>query len=89
MTDRKSLSKNSAPRDSLRSTTPIMNELKLTKVPVNNRINELEKYGLLKRQKGNGKAEATDLTILFVELISKVKENVKINLPDLLPGIVK
>jgi hypothetical protein len=40
----------------------LMKETKLTKVPINNRLNELEKCGLLRREKGTGRVHPTELT---------------------------
>ncbi len=67
----------------------IMKETGLTKVPVNNRINELEKYGLLVREKGTGKMYPTELTKQFMLLIAKVETYVKNNVSDMLPSLIK
>ncbi len=59
----------------------VMKELNLTKMPVNTRVNELEKVGLVKRWKGTGKVEPTDMTKNFLDLIEliegKVEEYIK------------
>lgn len=67
----------------------IMKETRLTKVPVNNRINELEKYGLLVREKGTGKMYPTELTKQFMLLIAKIETYVKNNVSDMLPSLIK
>lgn len=65
----------------------VMKELELTKMPVNTRLNELEKVGLVKRRKGTGKVTPTDMTGYFLDLIDsikgKVEESVKVQLSDL------
>ncbi len=65
----------------------VMKELNLTKMPVNTRVNELEKVGLVKRRKGTGKVMPTDMTGYFLDLIDnirgKVEESVKLQLSDL------
>lgn len=65
----------------------VMKELDLTKMPVNTRINELEKVGLVKRRKGTGKVMPTEMTGYFLDLIDtirgKVEESVKLQLSDL------
>ena len=66
----------------------IMKETGLTKVPVNNRINELEKYGLLKREKGTGKVYPTELTVLFKSLIENVEKHVSNNVSKMLPKMI-
>jgi predicted transcriptional regulator len=66
----------------------IMKETGLTKVPVNQRLNELEKFGLLKREKGTGRVYPTDLTDHFKLLINKIEINVKDNLSKMLPNLI-
>ncbi len=65
----------------------VMNELKLTKMPVNTRVNELEKVGLVKRRKGTGKIMPTEMTGYFLDLIdnirAKVEESVKLQASEL------
>ena len=65
----------------------LMKELDLTKMPVNTRVNELEKVGLVKRWKGTGKITPTDMTKDFLALIEairiKVEESIKTQLSDL------
>lgn len=51
----------------------VMNNIKLTKVPVNARINSLEDVGLIKRKKGTGKIVPTDLTEDFLGLLGHIK----------------
>ena len=66
----------------------IKDEIGLTKVPINNRLNELEKYGLLKREKGTGKVYPTKLTELFKSLIIDIEDRVKTNLSTMLPNVI-
>ena len=66
----------------------IKDEIGLTKVPINNRLNELEKYGLLKREKGTGKVYPTKLTELFKSLIIEIEDRVKTNLSTMLPNVI-
>ncbi len=65
----------------------LMKELNLTKMPVNTRVNELEKVGLVKRLKGTGKIISTDMTKDFLALIEairvKVEESIRDQLSDL------
>lgn len=67
----------------------IMKETGLTKVPVNKHLNELEKYGLLKRQKGTGNVYPTEMTNLFKLLIMETEKHVKINVSKMLPDLIK
>lgn len=48
----------------------IMEETKLTKVPINVRVNKLERVGLVKRWRGTGLIVITDFGKEFVEMIS-------------------
>ena len=52
----------------------IMMETGLTKVPVNIRMNELEKVCLAKRYKGTGKIVLTDFGKFFVDKIEEYEE---------------
>lgn len=65
----------------------VMKELDLTKMPANARVNDLEKVGLVKRWKGTGKVDSTEMTKYFFDLIntikSKVEENIKPRLLEL------
>src|SRR5665811_1808437 len=54
----------------------IMKETNLTKVPVNNHINELEKYGLLQREKGTGRVNPTTMTTKFRWIIDELMKEV-------------
>lgn len=67
----------------------IMKKTKLTKVPVNKHVNELEKYGLLKREKGTGKVYPTKMTPLFNSLINEIKTQVKMNVSKMLPKLIQ
>lgn len=51
----------------------VMTSIKLTKVPVNARLNSLEDVGLIKRKKGTGKIVPTDLTEDFLGLLDHIK----------------
>lgn len=55
----------------------VMMELNLTKMPVNTRLNELEKVGLAKRIKGTGKVISTKMTRDFRELINSIENKVE------------
>ena len=66
----------------------IMKETGLTKVPVNRRLNELEKFGLLRREKGTGNVYPTKLTDLFKSLINEIKKQVKLNVSEMLPELI-
>ena len=63
------------------SVSEIMTELDLTKVPVNNRLNQLEKCGLVERYRGTGKVHVTPFGYKFVEsvqwLMSLVEDDKK------------
>jgi len=67
----------------------IMKMTELTKVPVNKHVNELEKYGLLKREKGTGKVHPTEMTSLFNSLINEIKIQVKTNVSKMLPKLIQ
>ncbi len=58
----------------------------LTIVPVNNHFNELEKIGLLIRDKGTGNAYPTELSNHFLLLITETEKHVKTNLINMLRG---
>ena len=66
----------------------IMEETQLTKVPVNKHLNDLEKYGLVKREKGTGKVHSTELTTLFISLIENIKKHVGTNVSNMLPKMI-
>jgi DNA-binding MarR family transcriptional regulator len=66
----------------------IMNETGLTKVPVNKHLNELEKYGLLRREKGTGNVYPTELTHLMKSLIEEVEKHVSANVSKMLPKML-
>lgn len=65
----------------------VMKELDLTKMPANARVNDLEKVGLVKRWKGTGKVDSTEMTKYFFDLMntikSKVEEGIKPRLLEL------
>ena len=55
----------------------MMKELNLTKVPVNNRVNMLEKVALVKRFKGTGNVVMTDFGEFFLGKIEEYEEMVR------------
>jgi len=67
----------------------IMKETGLTKVPVNKHLNELEKFGLLRRSKGTGKVYPTELTGLFISLITEIEKQVSANASQMIAKMVK
>lgn len=52
------------------SINKLMEYTKLTKVPINIRVNKLERVGLIKRWRGTGLIVITDFGKEFVEMIS-------------------
>ena len=54
------------------NTTQLQEEIKLTKMPLNKRLNELEGVGLLKRQRYKGKLDKTPLTSKFFKAYNKI-----------------
>ena len=70
------------------SVDQIMIQTGLTKVPVNKHLNDLEKYGLLRREKGTGKVYPTELTVLLKELIENVEKHVSANVSKMLPKML-
>lgn len=66
----------------------IMIETGLTKVPVNKHLNDLEKYGLLRREKGTGRVYPTELTGLMKTLIETVEKHVSANVSKMLPKML-
>jgi predicted transcriptional regulator len=66
----------------------IMSETGLTKVPVNKHLNDLEKYGLLRREKGTGNVYPTELTSLMKSLIEEVEKHVSANVASILPKML-
>jgi hypothetical protein len=57
----------------------MMKELNLTKVPVNNRVNILEKVVLVKRFRGTGNVVITDFGEFFLDKIYASEEIVREN----------
>lgn len=61
----------------------LMEETKLTKVPINVRVNKLERVGLVKRWRGTGLIVITELGKKIIEMINdstvsrKIEETVK------------
>lgn len=62
----------------------IMKEVNKTKVPVNVRVNELEKVGLVERFKGTGKVVLTDFGRFFIDTIGSYEELVRENLMEII-----
>ena len=58
----------------------LMKILNLTKVPVNSHLNELEKIGLLIRQRGTGEVFPTEITKCFLEMHENMKKMVGKNM---------
>ena len=65
----------------------MMKELNLTKVPINIRINELEKVGLVNRWRGTGKVVLTEFGKDFMKLIYGYQDIVRFNIMDMLKKI--
>ena len=53
-----------------------MKDIGLTKVPVNARVNKLEKVGLVKRWRGTGMVGLTDLGKCFMGEVDKLKDKI-------------
>ena len=66
----------------------IMRETGLTKVPVNSRMNQLEKVGLAKRWRGTGRIVLTDLGEYFIDMIETGEEMVKGRIEDIIKKII-
>ena len=62
----------------------LIEETKLTKVPVNVRINQLEKVGLVSRWRGTGIVILTEFGKDFMKLIYGYQEIVRSNVIDIL-----
>jgi len=62
----------------------MIKETGLTKVPINIRINQLEKFGLVNRWRGTGKVVLTELGKDFMKLIYGYQEVVRSNVIDIL-----
>ncbi len=62
----------------------IMKEFDLTKVPVNVRVNQLEKVGLVRRFKGTGHVEITDFGQFFLNKIITYEDIVAENIIHIL-----
>lgn len=65
----------------------IMETLNLTKVPVNIRVNKLEKAGLVDRCRGTGIIISTDFGKYFLNLINDYQNIVMLNITDILNKI--
>ena len=65
----------------------MIKELNLTKVPINIRINQLEKVGLVNRWRGTGIVVLTKLGKDFMELIYGYQDIVRFNIMDMLKKI--
>ena len=62
----------------------MIKETGLTKVPINIRINQLEKVGLVNRWRGTGMVVLTELGKYFMKLIYGYQEIVRSNVMDIL-----
>ncbi|MBI5391308.1 hypothetical protein HZB02_07525 [Candidatus Woesearchaeota archaeon] len=62
----------------------IMKDTNLTKMPANRRINELEKVGLLMRNRYEGKINPTKLTEIFLRTFQSMQQDILKELPNLL-----
>lgn len=65
----------------------IMQDIGLSKVPVNVRINKLEKVGLINRWRGTGIIVSTELGKDFVKIIGTYQDIVRNNLLEMLKNI--
>lgn len=65
----------------------VMKEIGLTKVPVNIRINELERVGLVNRWRGTGIVILTDLGKDFMNIINNYQDVVRSKLIYMLKNI--
>lgn len=61
----------------------------LSKMPLNRRINQLEKVGLIKRKRMKGLVEITDLGKVYIKLIEKINRDVEKNLFNILNENIK
>jgi len=61
-----------------------MKTFKLSKMPMNKRLNELEEVGLLKRDRYTGKINTTPLTKTLISLIEELEEDILKELPKLI-----
>jgi predicted transcriptional regulator len=66
----------------------VMDELGLTKVPVNNHFNELEKCNLLRRDKGTGTVHRAEMTGVFISCVDEIEDYVKANVLTMLKNMV-
>lgn len=62
----------------------VMEEIGLSKVPVNNRINQLEKAGLVKRLRGTGLVLLTDFGKDFMMIINRGEKMIEDRLVEML-----
>ncbi len=58
------------------TTNLLLEKTKLSKMPLNKRLNALEKAGLLKRNKREGLVETTKLTKAFLKIIKDIQKDV-------------
>ena len=65
----------------------IIKETGLTKVPVNVRINQLEKVGLVRRWRGTGLVILTDIGRIFMEAVSRGEDMVRYRIMEILNNI--
>jgi hypothetical protein len=65
----------------------MMKDLSLTKVPINNRVNLLEKVCLVKRSKGTGKVVISDFGKFFLDKIKTYEDLVRENVASKLKSM--
>lgn len=66
----------------------IMNKTGLSKVPVNVRVNKLEKYGLLCRIRGTGKLYPTKLTKLLLRSVDNMSKYIEPGVKEVLTNLI-
>lgn len=66
----------------------IIKHLEITKVPVTNRLNALEKFDLLKWYKGIGLVFPTEMTGVVLTLVERMEKIVKPEISKMLPKLI-
>lgn len=67
----------------------IMKKTGLSKIPVNNHVNQLEKFGLLQRERGTGKLYPTKLTRILLRSVNKWCKILRPMYEEIIPKLVK
>lgn len=70
------------------STESITRETGLTKVPVNSRMNQLERVGLAKRRRGTGRIVLTGLGECFMDMIETGEKIIGEQIEEIIKRIV-